>query len=157
MLAHRVVRIDADDSGAPIFVLRGDAASGCDAPVAAWQMLGEVVTVERRTSAIRRHAGMCLQRLVRAGVVAAATMKATNVALNGSVRKLAFASVTAAVLCALAADAQTVTIASVDIVPQRSHLMWQTPDQFCSPGVPFRHSRADGRKAHLKNPACFRA
>jgi len=65
LLAHRVVRIDVDDSGAPVFVLRGDAASGCDAPVAASQILGEVVKVERRTSAIRRHAGMLLQRLLR--------------------------------------------------------------------------------------------
>ena len=62
LLAHRVVRIDADDSGAPVFVLRGDAASGCDAPVAASQILGEVVRVERRTSAIRRHAGVLLAR-----------------------------------------------------------------------------------------------
>src|SRR5882672_2388266 len=61
LLAHRVVRIDVDDSGAPVFVLRGDDASGCDAPVAASQMLGEVVKVERRTSAIRRLVGMCLQ------------------------------------------------------------------------------------------------
>ena len=66
LVAHRVVRIDADDLGAPVFVLRGDAATGCDAPVAASQMLGEVVKVERRTSAIRRLAVMCLQRLVRA-------------------------------------------------------------------------------------------
>ena len=65
LFAHRVVRIDVDDSGAPVFVLRGDAASGCDAPVAASQILGEVVKVERRTSAIRRHAGMLLQRLLR--------------------------------------------------------------------------------------------
>ena len=67
LVAHRVVRIDADHSGAPVFVLRGDAATGCDAPVAASQMLGEVVKVERRTSAIRRLAVRCLQRLVRAG------------------------------------------------------------------------------------------
>jgi hypothetical protein len=65
LVAHRVVRIDVDDSGAPVFVLRGDAVSGCDAPVAASQILGEVVKVERRTSAIRRHAGMLLQRLLR--------------------------------------------------------------------------------------------
>ena len=65
LFAHRVVRIDADDSGALVFVLRGDAANGCDAPVAASQILGEVVKVERRTSAIRRHAGMCLEWLVR--------------------------------------------------------------------------------------------
>jgi len=68
LVAHRVVRIEADDLGAPVFVLRGDAATGCDAPVAASQMLGEVVKVERRTSAIRRLAVMCLHRLVRAGV-----------------------------------------------------------------------------------------
>ena len=51
LIAHRVVRIDADDFGAAVFVLRGDAATGCDAPVAASQMLGEVVKVERPTSA----------------------------------------------------------------------------------------------------------
>jgi len=102
MIAHRVVRIDADHSGAPVFVLRGDAASGCDAPVAASQILGEVVKVERRSSATRRHARMCLLRLVRAGVVPASTMKATSAILNSSVRRLVFASVTAATLCALA-------------------------------------------------------
>jgi hypothetical protein len=69
LLAHRVMRIDADDTGALVFVLCGDAASDCDAPVAASQILGEVVKVERRTSAIRRHAGICLERLVRAGSV----------------------------------------------------------------------------------------
>ena len=74
LLAHRVVRIDADDSGAPVFVLRGDAASGCDAPVGASQMLGEVVKVECRTPAIRRYAGMCLELW------------------NSRVRKLVFAS-----------------------------------------------------------------
>jgi hypothetical protein len=63
LLAHRVVRIDADGSGAPVFVLRGDAASDCDAPVAASQMLGEVVKVERRIWAIHRLAEMCLERL----------------------------------------------------------------------------------------------
>jgi hypothetical protein len=64
LLAHRVVRIDADDSGALVFVLCGDAASGWDAPVAASQIVGEVVKVERRTSAIRRHAGMFLASCV---------------------------------------------------------------------------------------------
>ena len=102
MLAHRVVRIDVDESGAPVFVLRGDAASGCDAPVEASQMLGAVVKVERGTSAIRRHAGMWVQRLVRAGVVPARTMNATSVILNSSIRRFVFASVTASARCVVA-------------------------------------------------------
>jgi len=102
LFAHRVVRIDADDSGAPVFVLRGDAASGCDAPVAASQILGEVVKVEHGTSAIRRRGGIWLHRLVRAGVVPASTLKATSVVLNSRVRALVFASVTASALCVLA-------------------------------------------------------
>jgi len=68
LLAHRVVRIDADDSGAPVFVLRGDAAGDCDAPVAASQMLGEVVRVERGASAIRRHLAVGLVRKLDSAV-----------------------------------------------------------------------------------------
>jgi signal peptidase I len=70
LLAHRVVRVDADESGARVFVLRGDAASACDPPVAESQMLGAVLKTERRTSAIRSHAAMLRERLVRAGMSA---------------------------------------------------------------------------------------
>jgi hypothetical protein len=157
LLAHRVVRIEADDSGAPVFVLRGDSASDCDAPVAAWQMLGEVVKVERRTSAIRRHAGMCLQRLVRAGLVPAGTMTATSAVLNGRLRKLVPASVTAAALLVLASFAQTIPSASAGTVPDRSQFIRATSDQFCAPDVLFQHTGKSRRTAILKNQACFRA
>jgi hypothetical protein len=89
LLAHRVVRIDADHSGALVFVLCGDAASGCDAPVAASQMLGEVVKVERRTSAIRRYAGLCLERLVRRRASDARTSSVCNVSNFGTLARIA--------------------------------------------------------------------
>jgi hypothetical protein len=89
LLAHRVVRIDADDSGALVFVLCGDAASGCDAPVAASQMLGEVVKVERRTSAIRRYAEMCLERLVRRPAADVRTSSVRPVSYSGTLAPIA--------------------------------------------------------------------
>lgn len=51
--AHRLVWIDAETAsarpeGRPIFTLRGDACNACDTPVAADQILGKVVAVERR-------------------------------------------------------------------------------------------------------------
>ena len=95
LFVHRVLRIDADDSGAAVFALRGDAASGWDAPVTVSQILGTVVKVERRTSTIRRHARMCRQRLVHAGVAAGAIC-------TRCVQKVVFARVTAAAFCALA-------------------------------------------------------
>jgi hypothetical protein len=49
LFVHRVARIDTDHSGAPVFVMRGDAASSCDAPVTASQILGEVLKVERQS------------------------------------------------------------------------------------------------------------
>jgi hypothetical protein len=88
LLAHRVVRIDADDSGALVFVLCGDAASGCDAPVAATQMLGEVVKVERRTSAIRRYADLCLERLVRPGMSEVWTSSVRLVSYFGALTRI---------------------------------------------------------------------
>jgi signal peptidase I len=47
LFAHRLLRIESDRSGAPVFVCRGDAASSNDAPVAADQILGEVGRVQR--------------------------------------------------------------------------------------------------------------
>jgi hypothetical protein len=52
--AHRLVWIDAETAapgapeGRPVFILRGDACRTCDPPVAAHQILGKVVAVERR-------------------------------------------------------------------------------------------------------------
>jgi signal peptidase I len=47
VIAHRVVRIEGGDSDVPRFILRGDASTACDAPVAVEQILGKVVSVER--------------------------------------------------------------------------------------------------------------
>jgi hypothetical protein len=45
LFAHRVVSVDADDSGGYRVLLRGDAAPICDAPISPAQVLGEVVAV----------------------------------------------------------------------------------------------------------------
>ncbi len=48
MIAHRVVRIrEGNAEAARVFILRGDASATCDDPVAASQILGRVVSVER--------------------------------------------------------------------------------------------------------------
>lgn len=47
VIAHRVVLIEGRETGARVFHLRGDAASTCDAPVQAEQILGRVISVER--------------------------------------------------------------------------------------------------------------
>lgn len=47
VIAHRVVGIERTSRGAVCFVLRGDAADSCDAPVAADQVLGKVLAVDR--------------------------------------------------------------------------------------------------------------
>ena len=48
LVAHRVVRIERRDQAGGGFVLRGDSATTCDAPVAPEQILGKVISVERR-------------------------------------------------------------------------------------------------------------
>jgi signal peptidase len=48
LLAHRVVGIERPQGQAAAFTLRGDASSVCDAPVQAEQILGKVVSVQRR-------------------------------------------------------------------------------------------------------------
>jgi signal peptidase I len=47
VIAHRVVRIEKRDSGAPRFILRGDALGAPDEVVEVDQVLGKVVFVER--------------------------------------------------------------------------------------------------------------
>jgi signal peptidase I len=47
VIAHRVISIERQD-GALRFRLRGDASQRCDQPVAASQVLGKVVAVERQ-------------------------------------------------------------------------------------------------------------
>lgn len=47
LLAHRVVRIEPQRDGAPQLTLRGDASLTEDEPIAAAQVLGRVVSVER--------------------------------------------------------------------------------------------------------------
>ena len=48
LLAHRVVRFARRDRPDGGFLVRGDAACTCDAPVAPEQILGKVVSVERQ-------------------------------------------------------------------------------------------------------------
>ena len=47
IFAHRVVRIEKRNGGAPRFILRGDASGAPDEPVEPAQVLGKVVSVER--------------------------------------------------------------------------------------------------------------
>ena len=47
IVAHRVVRVERHNEG-PAFLMRGDAAMSCDPPVTQEQILGKVVSVERR-------------------------------------------------------------------------------------------------------------
>ncbi len=47
VIAHRVARIERDGADGLRFTLRGDTCGGRDAPVAAGQVLGRVVAVER--------------------------------------------------------------------------------------------------------------
>ena len=47
VVAHRVVGIERKRSAHHLFLLRGDAATTCDAPVAPDQVLGKVISVER--------------------------------------------------------------------------------------------------------------
>jgi signal peptidase I len=60
-IAHRVVEIRSAGSPAVTFIVRGDARAECDAPVAAGQILGKVIAVERA----RRPAWSAWRRRVR--------------------------------------------------------------------------------------------
>ena len=48
VIAHRVLRIHKRNNGIPLFILRGDAPGAGDEPVAVHQVLGRVVSVERK-------------------------------------------------------------------------------------------------------------
>lgn len=48
VIAHRVVGVRKASGASVVFTLRGDSLSACDAPVRAEQVLGRVVTVERK-------------------------------------------------------------------------------------------------------------
>jgi len=47
VIAHRVVRIEQGHNDVLRFIMRGDASTICDTPVAAEEILGRVVSVER--------------------------------------------------------------------------------------------------------------
>ena len=73
VIAHRVVAIREESEGR-VFTLRGDALAVCDAPVRAEQVLGQVVSVERkgrdvklsgRRAGIRRAARACATGIKR--------------------------------------------------------------------------------------------
>ena len=53
VIAHRVVGLCHRDRADTAFLLRGDAAFACDPPVAPAQVLGKVVSVERRGRHLR--------------------------------------------------------------------------------------------------------
>ena len=47
VIAHRVVGIETGGDRSRVFILRGDAAGSCDAPIQPEQILGKVVSIER--------------------------------------------------------------------------------------------------------------
>jgi signal peptidase I len=53
LTAHRVVRIEERSRHGLRFILRGDAMNTCDAPVRPDQVLGRIVSVERRGRSIK--------------------------------------------------------------------------------------------------------
>jgi signal peptidase len=57
VIAHRVVEIVGAQNSARVFTLRGDSLRSCDAPVRAEQVLGRVVSVERKGREINLKAG----------------------------------------------------------------------------------------------------
>jgi len=52
VIAHRVVRIERTPGDDWVFLLRGDAAGACDAPVESGRILGKVLSVEREGCSI---------------------------------------------------------------------------------------------------------
>jgi hypothetical protein len=74
VIAHRVVCIAGEEDATRVLILRGDSLATCDAPVRAEQVLGRVISVERkgrevkltgRRAGIRRAARACAARLKR--------------------------------------------------------------------------------------------
>ena len=83
VVAHRVVAIERGRRGMTMFVLRGDAAEGCDAPAAPEQVLGQVLAVDRagrrvslsgRWARLRRVLRLCGSRLK--GTISLRTLRA---------------------------------------------------------------------------------
>ncbi len=66
LFAHRIVGVVGTRAGASAFVCRGDAAFDCDAPIAAAQILGVVVGVQRTAEWSLRRASTRLFRLFQA-------------------------------------------------------------------------------------------
>jgi Peptidase S24-like len=67
VIAHRVVRLAGEEDESKVLILRGDSLATCDAPVRAEQVLGRVISVERKGRKINltgRRAG--IRRAVRA-------------------------------------------------------------------------------------------
>ena len=52
-IAHRVIRVRSASGRSAGFVLRGDGADSCDRPVKLAQVLGRVLTIERRGRSVR--------------------------------------------------------------------------------------------------------
>lgn len=52
VIAHRVIRIHKSNNETPVWILRGDASGACEEQVVAQQVLGRVVSVERRGRSI---------------------------------------------------------------------------------------------------------
>jgi len=72
VVAHRVVRIERND-GAPLFILRADALGASDEMVAAQQILGKVVSVDRGGCSINLYGRRV--KMVRIAYVCASRLK----------------------------------------------------------------------------------
>ena len=84
VIAHRVVRIEMNESGALRFTLRGDAARDCDEPVGSHQVLGRVVLVERQGRHVNPYSRK--SKIVRTGHTWASRVKRGIIRISHSLR-----------------------------------------------------------------------
>jgi signal peptidase I len=79
-IAHRVVGIKVE-RGVRVFILRGDALGMCDAPVRAKQILGHVISVERKGREVKL-SGRCAVIRCAARALAARLKRGLRVRLS---------------------------------------------------------------------------
>ena len=83
LFAHRVVRRDVDEAGAPTLVTRGDTHRDEDLPIASNQLLGQVLTVTRNGLYARRAISVLMGResaVAHGGVVPSAASQSPDAA-----------------------------------------------------------------------------
>jgi hypothetical protein len=126
LFVHRVVRVQAGEAGEVL--TRGDALGGCDAPIAAAQIVGELITLQRDRQ--RRGNGGRMQGVMdrTTRILKSVGAWTAAVLLLCAVPTVAHAAVLqqtqSGTVTNTANGTQTVTISSVDIT--KSFLVFQT-------------------------------